>query len=139
MTEEKPLFSQFDLIANAYDTIKFVQAPAKKVVQVANISKGDSVLDIACGSGWLTIPAAKVAGPTGHVHAIDIVPQMITLAQAKAAVANVDNIKFSVMNGQTPEFEDKEFDVIGYGAQVLESLRSCLHNILDYISHSSRL
>ena len=30
MTEDKSLFDQFDIISNAYDSIKFVRAPAEK-------------------------------------------------------------------------------------------------------------
>ena len=135
MTEQKPLFDQFDLIAQSYDSIKFVRAPAQKSVEVANIAQGESVLDIACGTGWITIPAAQAAGSAGRVCAIDIARPMIAVAEAKAAAANVHNIEFSVMNGQSPEFGDEQFDVILCGmalfafpdvGQALENWQRCL-------------
>lgn len=112
MAEKGSPFNQFDLIAKSYDSIRFVRAPAQKVLQEANITAGERVLDVACGTGWLTIPAAQAVGDNGRICAIDIAPLMITSAQAKAAAANVHNIEFSVMNGQVPEFDDDQFDVI---------------------------
>jgi ubiquinone/menaquinone biosynthesis C-methylase UbiE len=76
---------------------------------------GESILDVACGTGWLTMPASQAVEPTGHINSIDIAPQMIALAQAKAVAANVHNIEFSVMKGQNPEFDDEQFDVITCG------------------------
>lgn len=112
MTQQKPPFNQFHLIAQNYDSITFVQAPAQKVVEVANLVPGESILDVACGTGWITLPAAQAVGENGRVHAIDIAPQMIELAKAKAAAANIHTIEFAVMNGQNPDFAAEKFDVI---------------------------
>lgn len=112
MAEQKPLFNQFDRIAQAYDSITFVQVPAQRVVEVAKLAAGESVLDVACGTGWLTIPAAQAVGPNGRVYGVDIAAQMIALATAKAAAADVPTIEFAVMNGQSPDFAPEQFDVI---------------------------
>jgi len=52
------------------------------------------VLDIGCGPGRLTIPAARQVGPQGEVVAIDIQPGMLLHAQEKAQAADLNNIRF---------------------------------------------
>src|SRR5512142_661320 len=55
------------------------------VIELAKIKPGDAVLDVACGTGDLTLTAQTYAGPTGKVHGIDASPEMIDVAQKKAA------------------------------------------------------
>ena len=110
-------------------------------MEVANIAAGESVLDIACGTGWLTIPAAQAAGSTGRVYGIDIAPQMIEVAKAKAAVAKVGYIDFSVMNGQSPEFEDEQFDLImcGMALFAFPDIGQALANWRRYLKKDGRI
>ena len=53
---------------------------SKMVVELAGIKPGESVLDVACGSGNLTLTAQSYAGPNGKVHGIDASPEMIEVA-----------------------------------------------------------
>jgi len=52
------------------------------------------VLDAGCGPGRLTVPIAQAVGPEGTVFAMDIQPDMLRRAQAKAGDASVSNVKF---------------------------------------------
>jgi ubiquinone/menaquinone biosynthesis C-methylase UbiE len=49
------------------------------------------VVDFGCGYGTFTIPAARIA--SGTVHALDIDPEMIRAAEAKAQEAGLTNVK----------------------------------------------
>src|SRR5512135_404507 len=60
---------------------------SRMVVELAGVKPGESVLDVACGSGNLTLTAANYAGPSGKVYAIDESPEMIATAKKKAAKA----------------------------------------------------
>ena len=42
-----------------------------ELLEQSGIKKGDTVLDIGCGTGELTLEIAKRVGPTGKVIAID--------------------------------------------------------------------
>lgn len=44
---------------------------------------GDYILDLACGTGLVTIPLAQSAGPSGKVIAIDLNPDMIDVGKQK--------------------------------------------------------
>ncbi len=52
----------------------------EKVVQLAGIGTGESVLDVGCGTGTLAIAAKRRVGPTGKVIGIDASPEMIARA-----------------------------------------------------------
>src|SRR5262249_31016445 len=57
---------------------------AAVILQHAHLQPGMTVLDIGCGPGRLTIPAARQVGPTGKVVALDLQPGMLRRAQEKA-------------------------------------------------------
>jgi ubiquinone/menaquinone biosynthesis C-methylase UbiE len=73
---------------------RFSRARTQRTLRQLDLSPGMHVLDAGCGPGRLTIPIAQAVGPQGSVLALDIQPEMLSLAQAKASLAAVSNIKF---------------------------------------------
>lgn len=69
-------------------------ARAEALIQAAGLQPGMRVLDFGCGPGRLTIPAAVAVAPGGEVWAVDVQAAMLRRAEAKAAAANVSNIRF---------------------------------------------
>ena len=67
---------------------------AEVIVQHLDLQPGMTVLDIGCGPGRLTIPAARQVGPQGEVVAMDLQPGMLRRAQERAQAANLNNIRF---------------------------------------------
>jgi ubiquinone/menaquinone biosynthesis C-methylase UbiE len=53
------------------------------VAAEAGVRKGDRVLDVACGTGALTLAAADIAGPSGSVVGLDRNPDMLAVARRK--------------------------------------------------------
>ncbi|MGE0854192.1 MAG: class I SAM-dependent methyltransferase [Hyphomicrobiaceae bacterium] len=51
----------------------------------AGVRKGDRVLDVACGTGALTLAVAEIVGPSGSVVGLDANPQMLAVARRKSA------------------------------------------------------
>ena len=58
------------------------------LVQQAKLRSGMRVLDLGCGTGTLTIHA-KQAAPGADVTGLDVDPQVLQIAQNKAAKAGV--------------------------------------------------
>ena len=58
----------------------------------ARIDAGETVLDLGCGAGIDTILAAQRTGPTGHVIALDFLPEMLERTETAAAEAGLANV-----------------------------------------------
>ena len=88
------------------------QAPRlrRATVDQALINPGDSVLDVGCGTGEVTLAAKKRAGD-GHVYGIDPSPEMIAVARKKAARKGL-NIDFRVGVIEALPFPDSSLDVV---------------------------
>ncbi len=80
-------------------------------ITLAGVKPGDSVLEVGCGTGTLTLAAKRRAGPSGQVYGIDVIPLMIELSQRKAAQAGED-ITFQLASMASIPFPDNTFDVV---------------------------
>lgn len=59
----------------------------------ADIRPGDVVLDLGCGGGIDSILAARRAGPTGRVIALDFLPEMLDRTAAAARQAGLSTVE----------------------------------------------
>jgi ubiquinone/menaquinone biosynthesis C-methylase UbiE len=66
-----------------------------------------NALEIGCGSGMF---ARLLAQKAEHVLALDLSPQMISLARKRSK--QYTNIDFQVADVQSPEFSTEQFDCI---------------------------
>lgn len=53
----------------------------------ALLQPGETLLDVGCGTGGVTIPAKRRVGRTGSASGIDPAPEMIAVARRKAKQA----------------------------------------------------
>lgn len=84
---------------------------SRMVIELAGIKSGDTVLDVACGTGNLTLTAQVYAGPSGKVYGIDAAPEMIEVAREKASRSGLAVI-FQVGLAEQLEFAGGTFDVV---------------------------
>lgn len=83
-----------------------------KMLQMADISQGNKVLDIAAGAGEQSITTARKVGPEGYVLATDISPNILEYAKQMAEHAGIKNIETAVMDGENLTLEDESFDTV---------------------------
>ena len=76
------------------------------VVSAAGVEPGMDVLDVACGTGNATLPAAKTGART---TGLDFAPGLLEIARERAADAMVE-IDFIEGDAQAMPFEDGTFD-----------------------------
>lgn len=80
-------------------------------VDAAKIRAGETVLDVGCGTGELTLLAKRATGETGRVYGIDASPEMIEFARDKAAREKLD-VEFRLEPIEHLTFADDSMDVV---------------------------
>ncbi len=101
----------YDAGAAAYDrfTGRWSLAFRSTLLAAARVSVGQTVLDVAAGTGVLAEIAASQVGISGRVIATDISLPMLRVAQRKIAGLPVYAV---VMDGQALACRDRSFDVV---------------------------
>lgn len=113
MTTQAPTKEQirkvWEATADRFDTYvtPITGLLADEVLDRVHLQPGTRLLDVAAGSGALSIPAARAGA---DVAAIDIAPTMIERLRARSAEAGV-KIDTRVMDGAALDFADDTFDV----------------------------
>lgn len=92
------------------------------LVASAAPERGDTVLDVASGTGIVTRRAASLVGPAGRVVGIDINPGMIAVAESIPVPEGSAEIEWREGNGTALDLEDDEFDFV-YCQQGLQFFR----------------
>lgn len=96
--------------AEVYDTF-FVPALFAQwgpvVAAAADVQRGDRVLDVACGTGALTLAAAERVGPAGSVVGLDANPEMLAVARRKPA-----QIEWLEGRAEALPLPDSSFDAV---------------------------
>jgi ubiquinone/menaquinone biosynthesis C-methylase UbiE len=99
----------YDLAVNL-TTLGHARLLRKLTVDNALIRPGDSVLDVGCGTGEVTL-LAKTSAREGKVYGIDPAPEMIAVARRKAARKRLD-VDFRVGVIEALPFPDSSIDVV---------------------------
>jgi ubiquinone/menaquinone biosynthesis C-methylase UbiE len=81
----------------------------ERLVELARLVPGESVLDVGCATGGLALAAKRRVGPTGAVAGIDPSPSMVARARRKAARARLE-VAFDVGVAQDLSYADRTFD-----------------------------
>lgn len=82
--------------------------PAAKLVKFAEVSAGQHVLDIACGTGVVAITAARCGA---KVCGLDLTPVLLERAKKNAHIAGVD-VEFLEGDAEALPYPDASFDVV---------------------------
>ncbi|MFV2103456.1 class I SAM-dependent methyltransferase [Micromonospora sp. LOL_024] len=110
----------FDRAAPRYDRtgVAFFGPIGERLVRGLNLSEGQSVLDVGCGQGACTVPAAHAVGPTGPVVGIDVASAMVDGARAELADEMLDNASVTVGDASDPPYPAESFDAVVAGLMI---------------------
>ena len=92
----------FGRIAKGYER------SAGEFIARLGLDRGESVLDVACGTGNLTLPAARIGAA---VTAIDIAPNLVAQAQARAVAERV-SVTFEVGDAEQLPYANGTFQTV---------------------------
>ncbi len=99
-----------------------------EAVTRAGVGPGQRFLDVAAGSGALSIPAARLGA---SVLATDISPRMLTRLAVRVAGEGLTEVETRVMDGHELDFVDDTFDVAGsqFGVMLFPDLPRALREM----------
>ena len=122
----------WDRIAVGYD--RYVTptgdwALPQQALAHAGVVRGTTFLDVASGSGALSLPAARLGA---EVTAVDLSPVMIERLHARAREEGLTNVAGHVMDGHTLTLEDDRFDAAGsqFGVMLFPDLPRALREMV---------
>ena len=81
-------------------------------LDLMNPRPGERVLDVACGTGLVSIPAARAVAPGGEVIGTDMSDVMVATSTRIAHEAGIANASFRRMGAESLAFEDASFDAV---------------------------
>ncbi len=81
-----------------------------ETLQHAQPRPGDTVLDVACGTGIVTFDVAQLVGPLGRVVGVDTDRGMLAIAERIRKARNMQQVSVREMNAQQLGFTDGVFD-----------------------------
>ena len=112
MQEHVPPREAWDAIADGYDRYVAPQEVglASEALRLVGLEPGQRFLDVAAGTGGLSLPAARLGA---QVLATDWSPAMIERFQARSREEGLRNAKGRVMDCHALELPDDRFDVTG--------------------------
>lgn len=58
------------------------------------VQPGDKVLDVGSGSGWTTALLSVLAGPKGHVYAVERIPELVEFGRDNVERLGTRNVSF---------------------------------------------
>ena len=104
----------FSRASPTYDHVgpSFFSYFGKKLVEFADLRRGSSVLDIACGRGAVLFPASRAVSNSGEVIGIDISKGMIEKTRQELLRLNADNARVMIMDAEKLEFPSSQFEYV---------------------------
>lgn len=131
-TEASKIRTEWDDIAVNFDRYVTPTANwflAKTALRLAGLKPGMDFLDVASGSGALSLPAARLGA---KVMAVDISPVMINRLKARADEEGLSNLKGRVMDGHHLDLNDNAFQIVGsqFGVMLFADLQRGVNELV---------
>jgi demethylmenaquinone methyltransferase/2-methoxy-6-polyprenyl-1,4-benzoquinol methylase len=147
--EEAQVRAMFDRIAGVYDRMNTVMTAGlhrnwrRRAAELAKVSPGDRVLDVATGTGDLALELAARVAPGGEVVGIDFSQRMLELARAKASADGRPDarVRFQAANALALPFTADEYAAatVGFGARNFADLESGLAEMVRVVRPGGRV
>jgi demethylmenaquinone methyltransferase/2-methoxy-6-polyprenyl-1,4-benzoquinol methylase len=83
-----------------------------KTLRGAGIQPGQTVLEVGCGTGFFTLPAAQLIGDQGRLIAMDVASDFITRVSKKVEAANLKNVQVIKRNALDTGLDTASIDTV---------------------------
>ncbi len=129
----------WDLAADDYEPLWGAQLAGVQsaLLAAAALLPGEQVLDLACGTGHVTLQMAHAVGVQGAVVGVDLSARMVDTARQRA----LPNTRFMRMDAQRLTLPDQQFDVVlcSLGLMYLPDPAQALREVQRVLKPGGRL
>ena len=138
----------FHSVAGKYDLMNDLMSGGvhriwkRMTIEISGVRRGNTVLDIAGGTGDLAAKFSRIVGPEGTVVLADINDSMLKVGRDRLMdLGIVNNVKFSQADAQYLPFPDNSFDVItiAFGLRNVTDKDLALRSMLRVLKPGGRL
>lgn len=84
---------------------------SERMLDLAGVSPGQRVLDLACGRGEPSLRAARRVGPAGEVLGLDVAEPSLEVARRRAAQGGLSRARFECLDIERADEAGTGFDV----------------------------
>jgi ubiquinone/menaquinone biosynthesis C-methylase UbiE len=102
----------FKLMSFVHETLYGLFRDPYKALRAAGLEPGQRVLEVGCGPGFFTIPAARIVGEEGSVLAFDINPVAVEHVRRKIEQAGMANARVIVADAAKTDLPAESFDLV---------------------------
>jgi ubiquinone/menaquinone biosynthesis C-methylase UbiE len=95
--------------------LRHLVQPSARVIERSGVKPGMTILDLGCGSGAFTLPAARMVGERGKVYALDIQPAMLRQLERRLATAgnhDIGNVELKQASAYELPLADESLDLV---------------------------
>lgn len=146
--KQKKVADVFHSVAAKYDLMNDVMSMGihrlwkRFTIEMSGVRKGQSVLDLAGGTGDLAAKFADKVGSEGRVVLADINESMLNVGRDKLIDKGYGGrIEFAQVNAETLPFEENSFDIItiGFGLRNVTDKDKALKSMFRALKPGGRL
>ncbi len=138
----------FDSVASRYDVMNDLMSMGihrlwkKQAIEMSGAREGQQILDLAGGTGDLSIQFARIVGPEGRVVLSDINASMLNNGRERLINQGVlGNVEYAQINAEQIPFADNSFDcvTISFGLRNVTDKGQALREIHRVLKPGGRM
>lgn len=102
----------FRTMAIVHETLYGLFRDPYEPLRAAGLRSGQRVLEVGCGPGFFTLPAAEIVGQGGSVISLDVSPTAVAHVRQKVEDAGATNVKVLLANAGDTGLPRHSFDLV---------------------------
>lgn len=141
------IHSIFSTIAPKYDLLNTILSFnrdkywRRKAVELAELSRGNTVLDVCCGTGKLAFESFLQVKPTGKIYGIDFCEKMLEIAEKNTPNNHKNNFLWQKGDAMSLPFPDNFFNAatIGFALRNVPDIKKTIKEMKRVVKPGGRV
>jgi ubiquinone/menaquinone biosynthesis C-methylase UbiE len=111
------------------------------ILKDMGLKLGSAFVDVGCGDGFFSIPAARLVGQKGRVYCVDVSGDAIDILKKNTTKAGLENLTFRVGRAEETVFCEACADFLFFGIVLhdFQDIDKVLTNARTMLKSSGRL